>query len=124
MGFQYHVQALSKDLDTNDVVFGAANIGVVYESLEKRKLRGFHDPELERAVAELREYFGGNSARLNAEELELSRRQDLEGELLSEAEGATLERAKKRVVKSARLSKAEARRRVKLIQERTRDWAD
>lgn len=124
MGFRYHVQALTKDVTDGDSVFGSANVAVVEAALEKRKLEGFSDPDLERTVQELRAYFGHGKAGLTKDELELSRRQNVEGEILSPAEGEILEKAQKRAAKAARLSKAEAKKRAKLIQDRTRGWPD
>lgn len=121
MGFGYHMGALSKDIDTPEYcINGLANIAVLKERFDQRR-RAAVDARLEDAANKLEGYFQQIADALGSDGADAARRATYGADFPNASDAALLKRA--HGVKTV-ISKAEAKKLAKFIQEATRDWKD
>lgn len=119
MSDSYHAHALAKDVDYRfGYVTGRANIAAVRDKISRSAIT---DPALISAVDQLDTYFEQLESALGEAVFNLAQRQEVQGELLDDADAATLSQAEKAEVRTT-IDKREAMRLATLIGERSRSW--
>ena len=101
---------------------GRANIREVLDEAANRRKRGERDPIVELAAQHLKVHFEEVRNGLGPDACRLAYRQEIEGELLSEAEAEELERAEVKPIRTT-IDQETAAALADLIRERTANWA-